>query len=343
MKLGVFGNSPLLHIGHIGIGLSGKLLNSIVSIFALSGLLSTASVAQMYPTKPVTIIVPYAAGGIADVSARLMAKEMSSSLGQPFVIENRVGAGGLIGMEAGARATPDGYTLTYGSQALAIRPHIAPMRFDPMKDITPISMVLSYSQVLVVPMSSPIKTLDDLVAAAKKTPGQLSYGTTGVGGASHLASEMLASATSTRFLVVPYSGGAPALTALLGGHINWMFDTVQTAAPHIQAGRLRAIGYAGTQRNALLPEVPTIAESITGFSNTGWFGLYAPSGTPLAIIQMLSTNVQKIVKLPSVRQELLNGGVEVEGTSSEAFSSFISDQSKIFGKLIKDANIKPTN
>ena len=299
--------------------------------------------AQPYPSKPITLIVPYPAGGISDTSGRAVAKELGVRLGQPLIVENRVGAGGLVGMDAGARATADGYTLTYGSQALSISPHLSPMRFDPLKDIAPVSLVLSYSQVLVVTSAHPAKSLKDLIAMAKEKPEALTYGTAGVGGASHLASEMLASATGTKFVMVPFSGGPPALNALLGGHINWMFDTVQTSVAHIRSGRLHALGYGGTQRNALLPEVPIIADTVTGFNMSGWFGFYAPAATPPAIVDLLSRHIQEILKMPQIRQGLINNGVEIEGGSPEAFTTFIKEQYGIFGKLIKDGNIKPAN
>lgn len=316
--------------------------SSIRALFATAlSLAVTAAAAQVYPARPITMIVPYAAGGIADSTARTLAKELSARLGQALVVENRVGAGGNIGMEVGARAMPDGYTLTYGSQALAISPHLAPMRFDPLKDIAPVSLVLSYSQVLVVAASHPARSLRDLIEMARDKPDALTYGTAGVGGASHLASEMLASVTGTRFLMVPYSGGAPALTALLGGHINWMFDVVPTSVAHIRSGRLRALGYGGGRRNALLHDVPTIAETLPGFNMTGWFGIYAPSGTAPAIIDLLGRHVQDSLKVQQIREGMTGSGVEVEGGTPEGFAAFIREQYGIYGKLIRERNIKP--
>ena len=318
------------------------LTRACLAIAALA-LASAGVAAQGYPARPVTLIVPYPAGGIADSTARTLGRELSLRLGQPLIIENRVGAGGIIGMEAGARATPDGHTLTYGSQALSISPHLSQMRFDPLKDIAPVSLVISYSQVIVVAAAHPARSLRDLIAMAKEKPESLTYGTAGVGGASHLASEMLASATDTRFVMVPFAGGGPALTALLGGHINWMFDVVPTSVAHIRSGRLRALGYGGAQRNALLPEVPTVAETVPGFNMSGWFGVYAPAGTPPAIVDLLGRHVQEILKAAPIRQGLINSGLEVEGGAPEAFAAFIREQYGVYGKLIRDRNIKPAN
>jgi tripartite-type tricarboxylate transporter receptor subunit TctC len=307
------------------------------AFYAITSL--SPSFSASYPTRSITIIVPYPAGGPADYSIRLVGNELSARLKQPVIIENRQGAGGSIGMATGARAAPDGYTLTLGSQALAISPHLNQLNFDPNKDIAPISLIVSYAEVLVVSSSSPAESLKDLLELSKSKPETLTYGTAGVGGLSHLASEMLAKSADTKFVMVPFSGGSPALTALMGGHIRWMFDTVSTSLPLIKSGALRPLAYSGLQRNSLIPDVPTVAETFPNFEAIGWFGLYGPAGMPHDIQQRLSDEIEVILQTPKIHKQLIDGGFELSKSSPETFQKFIKEQYDLYGAVIRQFGI----
>ena len=300
--------------------------------------------AQAYPVKPIRMVVPYAAGGAADITARVLGQKMSESLGVPIVVDNKPGANGMIGTDAVAKAAPDGYTLLMdASGPLVVNPAMyTKVPYDPVKDLIPISQVTTFQYVLVVPAASPINSVAELVAAAKAKPGALSYGSTGVGGGGHLAGEMLGLMTGTKLTHVPYKGSAPALADLLGGQLSFTFDTVITSVPQVKAGKLRAYAVSGPKRSTSFPQVPTMSElGYKSFDITQFQGLLAPAKTDPAIIARLHQEVVKALKSPEVIQRLeTEGGNELVGSSPSEFASQIKSDLALYRKLIKDADIK---
>lgn len=300
--------------------------------------------AQTYPVKPIRMVVPYAAGGAADITARVLGQKMSESLGVPIVVDNKPGANGMIGTDAVAKAAPDGYTLLMdASGPLVVNPAMySKVPYDPVKDLIPISQVTTFQYVLVVPAASPINSVSEVVAAAKAKPGALSYGSTGVGGGGHLAGEMLGLMTGTKLTHVPYKGSAPALADLLGGQLSFTFDTVITSVPQVKAGKLRAYAVSGPKRSTSFPQVPTMSElGYKGFDITQFQGLLAPAKTDPAIIARLHQEVVKALKSPEVIQRLeTEGGNELVGSSPSEFASQIKSDLALYRKLIKDADIK---
>lgn len=300
--------------------------------------------AQGYPSKPIKVVVPYAAGGAADITARVLGQKMSESLGVPVVVDNKPGANGMIGTDAVAKAAPDGYTLLLdASGPLVVNPALyAKVPYDPVKDLMPISQVTTFQYVLVVPASSPINSVPELVAVAKARPGTLSYGSTGVGGGGHLAGELLGLMTGTKLTHVPYKGSAPALADLLGGQLSFTFDTVITSVPQVKAGKLRAYAVSGPRRAKSFPQVPTMSElGYKGFEITQFQGLLAPAKTDPAIIARLHQEVLKALKSPEVIQRLeTEGGNELVGSTPGEFASQIQSDLALYRKLIKDADIK---
>lgn len=315
----------------------------IYAVVLLAGCIGSAW-AQSYPSKPIKMVVPYAAGGSADITARVLGQKMSESMGVPVLVDNKPGANGMIGTDAVAKAAPDGYTLLLdASGPLVVNPALyAKVPYDPVKDLVPISQVTTFQYVLVVPASSPINGVPDLVAAAKARPGALSYGSTGVGGGGHLAGELLGLMTGTTLTHVPYKGSAPALADLLGGQLSFTFDTVITSVPQVKAGKLRAYAVSGPRRSTSFPQLPTMNElGYKGFEVTQFQGLLAPAKTDPAIIARLHQEVVKALKAPDVIQRLeTEGGNELVGSSPSEFANQIRSDLELYRKLIKDAGIK---
>ena len=300
--------------------------------------------AQSYPNKPIKIVVPYPAGGNADITGRVLAKKMSDILNVAVVVENRGGANGGIGTDAVVKAAPDGYTLLLAASGpIVINPVLyAKVPYDPIKDLRPISQVLTFQYVLVVPTASSIKSIQDIVTQARNQPGKLSYGSTGIGGGGHLAGEMFAMSSNTQFNHAPYKGSAPALVDLLGGQLTFTFDTVLTASPLIKDNRLRAFAVSGPKRASSLPDVPTMAEAgFKDFDVTQFVGLFAPAKTDNAIIQKLNATVVQAIKDPEVIQALqTKGGNDLVGNSPEQFAAIIGRELKMYDALIQKAKIK---
>jgi len=318
-------------------------LNRIAAAAAALCFAGAASAQESYPTKPVRVIVPYVAGGAADIFGRTLAQKLSDALKQPFVVENRGGANGGIGTDVVAKSAPDGYSLlATASGPITVNPILyAKVPYDPLKDFAPIAQCTVYQYVLVTLASSPFKSIAEIVAAARAKPGALSYGSTGVGGGNHLAGELFALATGTKLIHVPYKGSAAALADLLGGQLSFMFDTVITSVPQIRAGKLRAFAVSSAKRASSLPEVPTMDEAgIKGFDISQWQGFLAPAGTPKAIVARLNEEIVKALQLPDVRDRLATkGGNEiVTGTPDDLAALIRSDLLK-YAKLVKDAHI----
>lgn len=309
-------------------------------------LLAAASTSSgpTYPTRPVRFICPYVAGGAGDIFTRTIAQKLTDALGQSVVVDNRPGANGGIGTELVARATPDGYTLLMGNSGpLTVNPVLyKKLPYDPIKDFVPITQGTSYMYVLVVPAALPVTGLADFVALLKAKPGQMTYGSTGIGGGNHLAGELFNLMTGTQSIHVPYTGSAAALAALLGGQLNYMFDTVITAVPHLRAGRLRGIGVTALRRASSLPEVPTLDElGLKGFELTQWQAVVAPAGTPKPVVDLLYREVARALKMPDVVERLATqGGNELVGNTPEEFAQVIRHDLAKYAKLVKAAKIQ---
>ena len=301
-----------------------------------------AAFAQGYPSKPVTLVVPFPAGGPTDASARIIGKGLAGLLGQSVVIENRPGAGGTVGSIYVARAAPDGYTLLWGgASTLAVAPALYPqLAYDPLKSFTHISFVSRSPHLLVGRAGLPARNLGELVAAVKAKPGAFTYGSAGNGSATHLTGELFKSTLGVNLVHVPYKGGGPALNDLLGGQIDMVFDAIPTLLPHVRTGKLTAFAITGKKRDALLVDVPTVAESLgVDFDAYSWFGLVSPAGTPAPIAQRLSRDVASVLREKEVRDQLGNSGFEVVGTSPEQFRDIISAEIGKWTAVVKSARI----
>jgi tripartite-type tricarboxylate transporter receptor subunit TctC len=303
---------------------------------------ASAQSADAYPTRPVTIVVPFPAGGSADLNARTVAERLSAALGQPFIVENKAGASGNVGTAFASKATPDGYTLLMSnSGALTVNPHLfAQVGYDPLKDLVPISLGMKISNLLLVHPSLSPRTLPELIAYVKAHPGTF-YGHSS--GSKQLAGEAFRLKAGLDMPPVAYKGAAPMMTDLLGGQIKIGFDEVLTSLQHIKAGKLVPIATTGSVRWPALPDVPTIAElggSLADYEVTGWFGLLAPAGTPAAIVNRLSDVLQKAFADKDFRQRIYNQGSEPVGSTPEAFKDFIAAEHRRWGELIRAAGIK---
>jgi tripartite-type tricarboxylate transporter receptor subunit TctC len=311
--------------------------------FAALALIAGPSFAQDYPSKPVRFVVPYVAGGNADLWARTLAQKLGESLKQPFIVENKPGANGGIGADYVAKSASDGYTLlATASGPITVNPVLyAKVPYDPVRDFAPVAQCVVYQYVLVTLASSPYKSVDDVVKAARANPGGLAYGSTGIGGGNHLAGELFALATGTRLNHVPYKGSAPALADLLGGQLAFMFDTVITSVPQIQSGKLRAFGVSSARRASSLPDVPTMQElGLRDFDISQWQGVLAPAGTPAAIVERLNAEIVKAMRAPDVHQRIaVQGGNEIVTGPPGELAALIRRELQSYGKLIKDAGI----
>ncbi|HET7596884.1 MAG TPA: tripartite tricarboxylate transporter substrate binding protein [Burkholderiales bacterium] len=297
--------------------------------------------AQNYPSRPIRIIAPSGAGGPVDVICRTVSQALSDVLGQQIVVDNRVGAAGLIGTEIVAKAPPDGYTLLFGfSGPLAIVPNLNPNTpYDPLKDLVPISQVAAAPYVLLVHPSVPAKTVKQLVALAKSRPGKLNFSSGGTGVGIHMAGELFKLAAGVNIVHVPYKGAAPAMTALMAGEVDMMFNGLSPALPHIRTGKLRALAVGGEQRSPLLPELPTVKESGFDFNTTGWYGVVAPKGTPPAVVNALYKGLQQALNSPQLKAQFTKLAVESVGSSPQEFSGLIAGELQKWAKVIKAAGL----
>jgi tripartite-type tricarboxylate transporter receptor subunit TctC len=301
-----------------------------------------------YPNKPVRILAPFAPGGGNDLMARTLANEFNRELGERFIVDNRTGGNGNIGTDIVARATPDGYTLLVTTNAtIVINPQIYTkvIKYDPVKDFSPISLVASQPLVLVVHPSTPVKTVPELIALARAKPGTLNFASSGSGGSAHLAGEMLKSLANINMTYVPYKGSAPALVALLGGEINFMFTAILTAMPLVEQNRLRAIAVSTLKRNPAVPNLPAVAEfpGLEEFESDLWYGLLAPGKTSPAIIEKLYKAAQKAILNPDVKKRIEPSGTVLVGSSPKEFAQTIRTDLKRWGKVIATAKVTAEN
>ena len=299
--------------------------------------------AQSYPAKPVRLIVPFAAGGGTDLVARTLAQRLTESLGHTFVVENRGGAGGVIGAEVVAKAAPDGYTLMMGSPGpLTINPNMnAKMPYDSLRDFAPVSLATISPFVLTVHPALPVKNLKDFIAFARTQPGRLNYGTSGNGSVAHLSTEYLKVLAKIDLVHVPYKGSSLALTDTLAGQLQVLFDNLPVVQPHVRTGRLRLMGVGTQQRSALIPSAPTIAESgLPGFEASTAFGLLAPARTPVEIVNRLSQESQRIVQSAELKERLAAQGLEAVGSTPQQYDAHIRAELAKYARIVKSAGIK---
>ena len=295
-----------------------------------------------FAVRPVTMVVGFAPGGGTDIAARIVAKRLAENIGQSVVVENRPGAGGNIATEMVARAAPDGHTLLLGSVgSLTVAPHIvAKLPYDPLKDLAPITMAVVFPNVLVVHPSLGAQTLADFVRIARAKPGSISYGSSGIGGAGHLAGELFAIMAKIDIVHVPYKGGGPAVADLLGAQIMAVFATPASSGQQVKAGRIRALAVTGATRSSLMPEVPTIAESgYPGYEATNWYAYVAPARTPLELLERWHRELVAALSSSDVREQLLANGLEPMPGSREALAKYIEREYAIWGRVVKEAKI----
>lgn len=295
---------------------------------------------QTYPSRPVRMVVPFAPGGPVDIVARLVAARLSTQLGQQVIVDNRPGAGGSVGGELVARAVPDGYTSLLASNGtLAISPHLIKLPYDASRDLSPVGLVGSSPQALVVPPTLPVTGVKDLVALARAKPGSVNYASSGQGSTSHLATELFKSAARIDMVHVPYKGAGPAVNDLIAGHTQMMITGVSLVLPHVRSGRLRALGVTSRKRIAAMPDTPAIAESLPGYEVTTWYGLLVTARTPPGIIARLNEETVKAVAHAEVGPRLAAAGIEAETGTSDQFAAMIRSETLKWGKLIKATGV----
>jgi len=310
-------------------------------VLALTGPCAAGgALAQTYPAKPIRLIVPFPPGGGNDTVARSVGAELSKSIGQQVVIDNRAGAGGTIGAELAAKAAPDGYTLFLaGVASHGINPVLNPkLPYDPVRDFAPVSLLASAPLIVVVHPSLPVKTVKDLIALARAKPGQLNFASNGRGGSSHMAGEMFKSMAKVDMLHVPYKGLSPALTDLISGQVQVMFSSAVAMLPQVQAGKLRGIATTGAKRPAAIAQLPTVAEAgLPGYETGSWYGIVAPAGTPADVVNRLSGELQKVVRQPAMQERFNSEAAYPVGSTPQEFSAHIQRELARWAKVVKDA------
>ena len=302
--------------------------------------LPAAAAEGVYPSRPIRVIVPFAPGGGTDMVARVIQPKLSERLGVPVVVDNRGGAGAVIGTGMAAKATPDGYTLLVCDTAHTIQPTLQKLEYDPVRSFTLIASLVVGDSMLAVPANLPARTLQDFIALAKKKPGQLVAGTAGAGSSGHMALELFRVMAGIDMIMAHYKGAGAAQIDLLGGTVHISNITIQAGVPHIKAGRLRALGVGGEKRSALLPDVPTVDESgLKGYQSTGWRGMMGPAGIPAPIQAKLTREVKAILESPEVKTHFLNNAMEIDYRDPQQFAVFIRDEIKRWTGVVKKANI----
>jgi len=308
---------------------------------ALFAFFAAAAAAADYPVRPIRMIVPYPPGGNADIVARTIAQKLGESLGQQIVIDNRGGAGGLIGEELAAKAVPDGYTIALVAVSHAVNPALTRnLPFDPQRDFMPVTMAVSVPNLLVVHPQLPAQSVPELISLAKAKPGSLSYGSSGNGTSLHLAGELFKRMAGVDIVRIVYKGSALAATDLFAGRIHLMFDVITTGLTNTKAGRVRALGVTSPRRTPVAPDIPAIAEFLPGYATTGWQGILVPRGTPAPVVARLNKEIVSLLKAPEVRERFLAMGAEPAGSSPAEFGAFIRSETAKWTKLLHDAGIK---
>jgi tripartite-type tricarboxylate transporter receptor subunit TctC len=301
------------------------------------------AVAQDYPSRPIRLVVPSSPGGGTDISARILANKLGGLVGQQIIVENRPGAGSMIGNEYVARSAPDGYTLLMGISTLSIIPSVYKRpSYNVLTDLAPVSQAVSLPNILVVHPSVPAKTVGQLIAIAQRSPGKLVCGSAGTGSNPHLSAELFKSFAKVNWVHVPFKGSGPGLVSLRSGEIDLMFPSITSAISHVRAGKMRALGVTTTYRAKALPDVPTMAQAgLKGFKSDQWFGVLAPTGTPRPIVEYLNKKIVSALRSPDVTKRFSENGAEIVASSPEQFSAYIKSQLEMWKKVARGANIKP--
>lgn len=312
------------------------------AVVAVCVLCASPLSAQTFPQRPVRIVVAFPAGGGTDIVARLLAPRLTEQWNQQVIVENRAGASGVIGTEAAARAAPDGHTLFMGTMGnLTVNQHLfEKMPVDPLRDLAPLSQVVAVNFVMVAHPSLPARGVKELIALARSRPGQINYASSGSGGAPHLGMELFKSLAKVNLVHIPYKGSGPSFADLIGGQVSLTSDSLVQALPYIREKRLHALGVLGAKRSALLPDVPTIAESVPGYELTNWFGLVVPTGTPRDLVGRLHAAVVKALQPADIRDKLAAMGADVVGSTPDDFGTFMKNEAAKWAKVVKDANIR---
>ena len=311
--------------------------------FLISFLVAGAALAQAYPNRPVRIVVPWPPGQATDIAARVVAEKLSQQLGQPFVADNRPGAGGSIGTDAVAKAAADGYTLLAASSGpISIMPNLQKVPYDPLKDLQPVSLIAMAPFALVTHPSFPATNAAEFVALVRANPDKYTFSSSGTGATAHLVSELFNSMAGLKARHVPYKGSAPALSDLMGGQIDYTLETVASLAGHIKAGRLKALGVTSGKRTAALPDVPALAEAanIPGYDIGAWIGYAAPPGTPKNVATRLAAEIAKAMQAPDLKERYLSLGLDPASNTPDEMASFLRNEQARYGAIIKNANIK---
>lgn len=319
---------------------------ALCAILALSPLwMSAANAASSdpYPNRPIRLISPYEPGGGVDIMARLVAQNLSKEMGVSVVVENRPGAGGVVGTQYLLTAAPDGYTLILDSPSpLVVAPHLMKkLNYDPQKDLTPISLIADVPAVLLVKNDSPIHSVKDLLDLARKEPGKLTFSSSGQGGTAHLSAQLLKVLTGADMLHVPYKGTAPAITAVMTGEVTMTFADMTAGLNYVKNHQLRAVAVTTPERNPALPDVPTVAETVPGYAASVWYGILAPKGTPKPIVDKIQSEIVKFVHAPAVNKMLVEEGAEPKGSTPEEFSNFIRKENQRWGEVLRKSGIEP--
>ena len=322
--------------------IASQFFRALFILIAMVLLAPVVMAQQAYPNKPVRIIVPYPPGGTADIIGRTIAEKLGVLWGQSVIVENRAGAGGTIGVDAVAKAAPDGYTMVLGvTGPLTIAPSInAQLAYDPLRDLVPITLVAAVPSLIAIHPSVPARDLKELIALAKSQPGKLTFASAGTGTSVHIAGELFKSMASVDIIHVPYKGGAPALNDLLGGQVSMIIENMPQLLPQVRAGKIRALAVTTQQRSNALADLPAVAEILPGYEATTWFGLLAPAKTPQEIVRKVQSDVAKIGMLPDVKERFTGLGADVIASTPEAFAKHLQSELLRFSKVIKDANIK---
>ena len=323
-------------------GLRPAGIRSVLGLALLASAAAACAQAPGYPSKPLRMIIPFAPGGTPDAQMRIVADRLNPRLGQPLVYDYRPGAAGSVGMEVAARSTPDGYTLVAGTVgAWAVNPHLQPHGFNTLTDLAPVVLVATAPAVLVVHPSLPVHSVQDLIALARRRPNTLNYGSTGVGGFGHMSAELFSAMTGARMTHIAYKGAAPALADLVGGHIEVLFNSAVVTVPQIRAGRVRALATTGARRLALLPDLPTVAESgVPGYENSTWTGLGVPARTPTELVQRLNREFAAVLALAEVQERFAAAGASVVGGSIDEFRTFLRTEYDKFGRLVRETGMR---
>jgi tripartite-type tricarboxylate transporter receptor subunit TctC len=303
---------------------------------------SGAVFAQTFPSKTLTMVVGFAPGGGTDTVARVVAKFLADNVGQQVIVDNRAGAGGNIATDHVIKAVPDGHTMLLGNVgALTVNPHLLKLQYDPLRDLAPVTMAVVFPNLIVVHPSVPANNLAEFVKLARDKPGSITYGSSGIGGAGHLAGELLKMMAKIDLVHVPYKGGGPAMQGLLGGEIAAYFATPVAAGAHVKAGKAKALATTGPQRDPLMPDVPTVAESgYPGYEATNWYAYLVPAATPRDVVARLNSELVKVLRQPEVRDLLNKQGVEPQPGTPEELKRYMESEYRTWGKVVKDANIK---